>query len=121
MATTPKLNFSYPLPSDGPAGPQQMQALAESIEAVVAARFAQSGTVSGSFSALDAPVTLSVTYPRPYAAAVFPSVTLTGWGGGVGISFSVTAWTASGFTLTTRKTQGALGAVTFFWNVTGQI
>lgn len=121
MATTTKLALPYPLASDAPAGPTQLQALAQKLDDVVSAMYSQSGTAGGTFAALNTVVTINVTYPKPYAATVYPSVTLTGWGGGANINYSVTAQSATGFTISTQKTAGALGAVNFNWNVTGQI
>lgn len=92
-----------------------------SIEQRLAASYGQSGQAIGTFTALNTPLIINVTYAKPYTAAPAPTVTLTGWAGGAGINYSVTGQTATGFTITAQKTQGALGTVGFNWTAVGPV
>lgn len=73
MATTAKLAIPYPGVNDSSNGPAQMQAIAQKVEDLLSANYTQGGVANVTFSSA-ATASVTVTFPKPFAATTYALV-----------------------------------------------
>lgn len=127
-STTPTFALPYPLMSDAPSGPTQMQALAERVETVLKNDYSQGGTVPVTIPAnMVTGAAPPVTFPKAYSTppAVTATVVTTTTNGNSNYVLYADTKTTTGVTIRaahrTNGTNPAAVTLTVDWTAVGTL